>query len=276
MKIFQTTLLSIVLSTVIRGSPCGPDPERRLLERRGAILTAPTATEFQINRRFLLENNLWGRSAATNGSQSSQVTSTSGNSVTWYTKYTWIGANNSVKSFANLDLKSGMGKALVNITSIPTAWSWSYTSASSDLKANVAYDLWLSATPGTQGASTATTSFEVMVWLSQRGAARPFGTALGTVTVNGVPWLLYSGLMKTWTLFTFQATSEVTRYNSDLKPFFSTSKNHPSLEIMKEPADYLIANKGVPSSNFFVQAQAGTEPFIGSATLSTSSYSLAV
>lgn len=47
--------------------------------------------------------------------------------------------------------------ALQAITSIPAVWKWTYTSASSDLVADVSYDLWLSATAGTGGASSSST-----------------------------------------------------------------------------------------------------------------------
>jgi len=64
---------------------------------------------------------------------------------------------------ANLDLRVGLGKTLDQIGSIPTSWSWTYTSASSDLVADVSYDLWLSNVAGTGGASS-TSTFEVYVY----------------------------------------------------------------------------------------------------------------
>ena len=63
---------------------------------------------------------------------------------------------------ANLDLRSGIGKTLASINSIPTSWQWSYSSASSNLVADVSYDLWLSKTAGTTGATSAST-YEVYV-----------------------------------------------------------------------------------------------------------------
>ncbi|KAJ7812826.1 glycoside hydrolase family 12 protein [Mycena olivaceomarginata] len=177
-----------------------------LVEKRGAVLSGQFSSE--------PENNLWGESAAT--------------------------------SNANLDLKVGLGHTLGGITSIPTAWSWSYTRL-------------VRATAGTTGASASST-YEVMVWLSARGGATPAGSPVGTVSINGISWRFYKSTVKTWTIFSFFAPSEVTNYNSDLKPFFT----------------YLAQNQGVPSSQFLVQAQAGTEPFVGSATLSTSSYSISI
>ena len=88
---------------------------------------------------------------------------------------------------ANLDLRVGISKPLASIASIPTAWDWTYTSASSGLVADVSFDLWLSHTANTGGASSSST-FEMyvvklniecmiterkpifsMIWVSARG-----------------------------------------------------------------------------------------------------------
>ncbi|KAF9480880.1 glycoside hydrolase family 12 protein [Pholiota conissans] len=229
------------------------------LEKRGAVLTAQYATETEANGRFILGNNLWGLSADPSGSQSSQATAANGNSVSWRTTYAWSGAPTQVKSYANLDLRSGIGKTLASIQSIPTSWQWSYSSASSNLVADVSYDLWLSKTAGTTGATSAST-YEIMIWLSARGGATPAGSQVGTVNINGLNWKLFKGVVGSWNIFSFVAPSEMTNFNEDLKPFFN----------------YLVSSQGVPSNQFLVQAQSGTEPFVGSATLTTQSYSLAI
>ncbi|KAK7014404.1 concanavalin A-like lectin/glucanase domain-containing protein [Favolaschia claudopus] len=258
MKVFATVFLALTLGAV--ASPVPENDEREVgLAKRGAVLTAQFATESEINGRFILENNLWGQSAATSGSQSSQVTATNGNAVTWHTTYTWTGGNFQVKSYANLDLRTGLGKSISSISSIPTTWQWTYSSASSNLVADVSYDLWLSNVAGSGGASSSST-FEIMVWLSTRGGAGPAGSQIGTASVNGVTWRLFKGTVSTWTVFSFVAPNEITNFNSDLKPFLT----------------FLTQNQGVPSSQLLVQAQAGTEPFIGGATLTTNSYSISI
>ncbi|KAJ3986265.1 glycoside hydrolase family 12 protein [Lentinula detonsa] len=257
---FSTLLLASISGTLILSSPV-PDvnSENSPLVKRGAVLTAQFATESELGGRFILENNLWGEAAATSGSQSSQVTATDGDSVTWETTYTWEGGPSDVKSYANLDFREGLGQSLASITSIPTTWSWSYTSASSDLVADVSYDTWLSNDASSSGSSS-TSTFEIMIWLSSRGGAGPAGSQIGTADVNGVTWNLFQGVVETWTVFSFVAPSEITDFNSDLLPFYT----------------FLVDNHGVPGSQFLVQAQAGTEPFVGSATLSTSSYAISI
>ncbi|KAJ6485421.1 glycoside hydrolase family 12 protein [Mycena vitilis] len=255
MKFIGTAILALALA--VSAFPAAKN--HRTLAQRGVKLSGKFESKTEENGRFVLENNLWGQSAATGGSQTTQLTGASGKSVTWHTTYNWAGGKDSVKSYANMDLKEGLGKSLASITSVPTAWHWTYTSASSGLIADVSYDLWLSKTAGTLGAS-ADSSFEIMIWLSARGGATPAGTEVGTASVNGVAWKLFQGTIKTWTIFSFVAPTEITKFDADLKPFMT----------------FLTQKHGVPSSHFLVQAQAGTEPFEGSATLKTDSYSLSI
>ncbi|KAG8706191.1 hypothetical protein FRC09_002528 [Ceratobasidium sp. 395] len=100
-----------------------------------------------------------------------------------------------------------------------------------------------------------------MIWLSARGGAGPAGSQIATVTVAGKSWKLFKGTVSTWTVWSFVAASEITNWsNQDLKTFFT----------------YLSSNQGLSTSKYLTGVQAGTEPFIGSATLTTSSYSVTV
>ncbi|KAG8910049.1 hypothetical protein FRC01_006579 [Tulasnella sp. 417] len=207
---------------------------------------------------YILQNNLWGMTGYT-GYQCSQATSQSGTTVGWKTIYTWSGGPYQVKSYSNLDLQGGLKKQISTSTSIPSMWQWTYTSTSSDLVADVSYDLWLSTSSTGTGASS-TSSYEIMIWLSTRGGAGPAGSQIGTATVNGITWKLYKGLVSTWTVFSFVAPYEITSFSQDLLPFIT----------------YLTTNQGISSSQYLVQLQAGTEPFIGSATLTTTAYSAIV
>ncbi|KAF5328332.1 hypothetical protein D9619_013358 [Psilocybe cf. subviscida] len=184
------------------------------------------------------------------GWQNTQATFISGNNVQWFTIYDWAGAPQNVKSYANLDLRVGLGKKLSAIGSIPVTWSYKYSAVSSNLVADVSYDMWLSKAAGTTGASSSST-FEV---------AQPAGSKIGTASVNGLDWELWKGPVSTWTCISFVAPHEITNFKSDLKPFFN----------------YLVQHQGIPSSQFLVQAQAGTEPFVGSATLTTTSYTMSI
>ncbi|KAF5318118.1 hypothetical protein D9619_012247 [Psilocybe cf. subviscida] len=250
------SLVSLLLAATLAAA----GPVTQELSKRYTLLTGQYQSESEANGRFVLENNLWGMSAANSGGwQNTQATYINGNNVQWYTIYNWAGGQYNVKSYANLDLKAGLGKTISSIGSIPVTWSWTYTAASSNLVADVSYDLWLSKSAGTTGATSSST-FEVMIWLSSRGGAQPAGSKVGTANVNGLNWTLWKGPVSSWTCISFVAPYEITNFNSDLKPFFN----------------YLVSNQGIPSNQYLVQAQAGTEPFVGSATLTTTSYAMSI
>jgi len=254
----QSIITLLTISATVFGTPVSDRGVTHNLAMRGTILTGPSDSESVANRHFLLKNNLWGKSADPSGTQNSQVTQVNGNIVTWQTSYTWGTNPKLVKSFADLDLTLGVARPLSSISSLPTSWQWSYTAASPALISDVAYDLWLSNTALSTGASSDST-YEIMIWLSARGGAYPAGTKIGTANVNGVNWYLYKGTMKTWTIFTFLAPTEISDFNSDLKSFFT----------------YLTSTQNVPSSQFLVQHQAGTEVLMGNATL-TSTYAASI
>ncbi|KIM49672.1 glycoside hydrolase family 12 protein [Hebeloma cylindrosporum] len=108
--------------------------------------------------------------------------------------------------------------------------------------------------------ATSSSTFEIMIWLSARGGAGPIGYQFDSKTINGVTWGVFKGTVSNWTVFSFVASDGITSFKQDLKPFFT----------------YLINKQNVPSSHYLVQAQAGTEPFTGSATLAITSYSLSI
>ncbi|KAK4696604.1 hypothetical protein P7C70_g8349, partial [Phenoliferia sp. Uapishka_3] len=187
-----------------------------------SILSAQYATEAE-GSNYTLSNNLWGQyssSGAAYGSQSTEAKSLSGGVVGWETTYSWAGASNQVKSYANIGLKTGetlnqtssngsnadefhrapgLGVALSSIKSIPTTWKWTYTKADSDLVADVSYDLWLSK-DASCGQAVSCSTVEIMVWLSTRGGAGPAGTYSKTVTVGAASYKLYIGTVQTWSI----------------------------------------------------------------------------
>ncbi|EKM77414.1 hypothetical protein AGABI1DRAFT_115318 [Agaricus bisporus var. burnettii JB137-S8] len=209
---------------------------------------------------YTLCQNLWGRTSGV-GSQSSTLVGSSGDSVSWSTNWNWQNNQNSVKSYANIIADNAMGKQLSAVTSAPTSWSWSYETKSDPIRANVAYDLWLGASPVGAPASR-NSSYEIMVWLSRQGGIQPIGgpTASG-IQLAGNTWTLWSGPNSNWQVLSFVSdTGDIPNFNADFKEFF----------------DYLVQNSGVSSQQYVQAIQAGTEPFTGSANLVTHSYSVAL
>ncbi|KAF9447744.1 glycoside hydrolase family 12 protein [Macrolepiota fuliginosa MF-IS2] len=209
---------------------------------------------------YTLCQNLWGKSSGV-GSESSTLNSASGNTVSWSTTYNWANNPNNVKSYPNVESTSAKGAQLSRISSAPTSWSWNYNSQSSGLRADVSYDIWLGTASSGNPASTAS-SYEIMIWLSGLGGIQPVGSQIQSgISLAGHTWNLWSGPNSNWKVLSFvSASGDITSFNADLKVFF----------------DYIVANQGVASSQYVQSIQAGTEPFTGNATLSTSSYSVAI
>ncbi|KAI0485696.1 family 12 glycosyl hydrolase [Xylaria cf. heliscus] len=203
---------------------------------------------------YIVYNNLWGQSSGT-GSQCTTVNSLSGNSVAWSTSWTWSGGQYNVKSYANAVVQTS-AKKISAISTMPTTWKYSYTG--SNMVANVAYDLF------TSSSASGSSEYEVMVWLAALGGAGPIsssGSPVATPTIAGVSWKLYDGWNGNMHVFSFVASSQVTSFSGDLKAFLS----------------YLTSNQGMSTSQYVTSIGAGTEPFVGSnAVLTTTAYSITV
>ncbi|OCH89178.1 glycoside hydrolase family 12 protein [Obba rivulosa] len=206
--------------------------------------------------------DLWGESGATAGSQCAHITSLSGSTIAWQTNWTWTGGSG-VKSFSNIQLDDGINQQLSAISSMPTTWEWSQ-SASGTVVADVAYDLFTSTSAGGSNVN------EIMVWLANFNAGPISATynaqgqpvpVASSVSIAGHTWNLYSGSNGANNVFSFLPTSgTVTSFSADLFDFLA----------------YLVENEGVSSSQFLTTAQAGTEATSGTATLTTSAYSLVI
>ncbi|PIL34901.1 hypothetical protein GSI_02688 [Ganoderma sinense ZZ0214-1] len=232
--------------------------------------------------KFTLCQNLWGASTGV-GSQSSTLVSASGNTVSWRTKWQWQNNQNNVKSFANVISNYAKGVQLSALKSAPTAWSWTYESQSSGIRAPTCrkspppvpisslrscwrvhrhrYDIW-TGTAQSGNPATSASSYEIMIWLSGKGGIWPVGSKVQSgISLAGHRWTLWKGPNSNWEVLSFVSEDgDITSFNADLKVFF----------------DYLVKHQGVPSSQYVQTIQAGTEPFTGSASLLTRSYSVAL
>jgi len=219
-------------------------------------LTGPT--DCQPAGSFTLCQNLWGADAGV-GSQNSTLISSNGDSVSWETVWNWANGENSVKSYANVESTTVKGIQLSALQSAPTAWSWTYKTASSGIRADVSYDIWLGAASSGAPASSAS-AYEIMIWLSGEGGIQPVGSSIqSSISLAGHTWTLWSGPNQNWNVFSFvSADGNINDFSADLKDFF----------------DFLVQSHGVSSSMFIQSVQSGTEPFTGSADLMINSYSV--
>ncbi|KAK1929440.1 putative xyloglucan-specific endo-beta-1 [Phytophthora citrophthora] len=208
--------------------------------------------------QYTVYNNLWNKNAAASGSQCTGVDKINGNTIAWHTSYTWTGgAPTEVKSFANAALIF-TPKQIKNIKSIPTTMKYSYSYSAGKFVADVSYDLFTSST------ASGSNEYEIMIWLAAYGGAGPIsstGKPIATVKIGNNSFKLYKGPNGSTTVFSFVATKTITNFSADLLKFLS----------------YLVNKQGMPSSQYLLKVEAGTEPFVGTnAKLTVSSYSAAV
>jgi xyloglucan-specific endo-beta-1,4-glucanase len=127
-----------------------------------------------------------------------------------------------VKTYTNINVNNGLNKKLSAIGSIQSSWSWSQSS-SGTLVANIAYDLFTSATSGGSNA------YEIMIWLANYNAG-PISYTWGSdgkpvpvksnVSLAGRTWNLYYGSNGANLVYSFLPTSgTVTSFSGDLNLF---------------------------------------------------------
>jgi xyloglucan-specific endo-beta-1,4-glucanase len=108
---------------------------------------------------YEVNNNLWGRDAASSGSQCTYVSGSSGNGIQWYTTWTWNGGQNNVKSYVYSGKQLTKGRAVSTVRSMQTSVSWKYDK--SNIRANVAYDIFTASDPNHVNSSG---DYEIMIW----------------------------------------------------------------------------------------------------------------
>ncbi|KAJ6595869.1 glycoside hydrolase family 12 protein [Mycena vulgaris] len=205
--------------------------------------------------------NQWGASGASSGSDCANLVSFTGTTLAWKTVWTWTGGNG-VKSFTNINVNSPLNKQLSAISSIPATWTWSQSTSS--VVADVAYDLFTSNSAGGSAVN------EIMIWLANFNAgpiSSQFNSAgqpvaiKSNISLAGHTWNLFFGSNGANNVYSFLPTSgTITSFSGDINLFLK----------------FLTANEGVSTAQFLTTAQGGTEATSGSATLSTSAFSLVI
>lgn len=108
---------------------------------------------------WYFNNNEWGAGSGS-GDQCTYVDQIDGDrGVKWHTDWTWSGGDNNVKSYPYSGREVGTPRLVSNIGSIPSVADWGYTG--SNIRANVAYDLFTAADPNHE---TSSGDYELMIW----------------------------------------------------------------------------------------------------------------
>jgi xyloglucan-specific endo-beta-1,4-glucanase len=116
-------------------------------------------------------NNLWGKDTATSGSQCTYYEGASGSGINWSSTWTWQGAENNVKSYVYAGRQVTKGNTIAKISTMPTQIDWRYNTTS-NVRANVAYDVFTAADPNHVNSSG---DYELMIWCvyAHKGVSLP-------------------------------------------------------------------------------------------------------
>src|SRR5258708_11435392 len=98
----------------------------------------------------------------------------------------------------------------------------------SGYNSDAAFDIWFNQTSTTSGQPNGT---ELMIWLNHDGSVQPFGSQVGTTTINGAQYEVWTGNQSSWKIVSYVATAPVAAVaNLNLLPFFSDAVSRGSLQ----------------------------------------------
>jgi hypothetical protein len=145
----------------------------------------------------------------------------------------------------------------IQVSALGTATSsWSTTQVASGAY-NVSYDLWTNSTPSASGQPNGS---EIMIWLASRGGVQPAGQIVGTATIGGATWNVWTTRMSSWNYIAYQRTTGTTSVSDlDLKAFIQDS----------------VSRGSTNSSWYLLDAEAGFEIWQGGQGLGSRSFSFA-
>ncbi len=242
--------------------PCTSNtPSEETCEPFGVILAG----------KYWVNNNLWGQDAGV-GQQCMRRTCLGGDDIAFETDWSWSNSPSSVKSFGSAVLgwhwgyhvqATGLPVQLSSGGSVECGFSYSVNQSGT---MNVAYDLWLHSVPdpqwGRPGVATDQPTDELMIWLYRAGGAAPIGTVQGpAVSIGGASWQVYRGAVTDngqtlWNVYSFVRTTNTSSATLDLTDFTAE----------------VVSRGWMPSSRYLTSVQAGPEVFVGTSSLTVSSF----
>ncbi|MEU7022611.1 cellulose binding domain-containing protein [Streptomyces sp. NPDC046203] len=208
-----------------------------------------------IQGRYVVQNNRWGTSAAQCISATSngfKVTQADGSVPTNGAPKSYPSVYNGCH-YTNCSPGTNLPAQVSTISSAPSSISYSYVSGA---VYDAAYDIWLDPTPRTDGVNKT----EIMIWFNKVGSIQPVGSQVGTATVGGRSWQLWSGNNGGNDVLSFVAPSAIDSWSFDVMDFVRAT-----------------VARGLAQNNWYLTSvQAGFEPWQGGAGLAVNSFSSTV
>ncbi|QKW25403.1 cellulose binding domain-containing protein [Streptomyces seoulensis] len=208
-----------------------------------------------IQGRYVVQNNRWGTDQAqcvTATDSGFRVTQADGSVPTNGAPKSYPSVYNGCH-YTNCSPGTALPARLSTISSAPTGISYSYVSGA---VYDAAYDIWLDPTPRTDGVNKT----EIMVWFNHVGSVQPVGSQVGTATVAGRQWQVWSGNNGGNDVLSFVAPSAIASWSFDVMDF----------------AREAISRGLAQSSWYLTSVQAGFEPWQNGAGLAVTSFSSSV
>ncbi|MEU1127263.1 cellulose binding domain-containing protein, partial [Streptomyces sp. NPDC005899] len=208
-----------------------------------------------IQDRYVVQNNRWG----TSEQQCIDVTS-GGFALTRADGS--VPTNGAPKSYpslfngchyTNCSPGTKLPAKVSSISSAPTSITYSYVG---NAVYDAAYDIWLDPAPKTDGVNRT----EIMIWFNRVGPIQPVGSQVGTASVAGRSWEVWTGNNGGNDVISFVAPSAITSWSFDVMDF----------------VDQTVARGMAQSSWYLTSVQAGFEPWQNGAGLAVTSFSSAV
>ncbi|MBX9421383.1 GH12 family glycosyl hydrolase domain-containing protein [Streptomyces lateritius] len=257
----------------MRASPHRPSTARAVL---GALLTAlatvaalvaaaPAAQadtlicdqygSTTIQGRYVVQNNRWGTGAAqcvTATDTGFRVTRADGAVPTDGAPKSYPSVFNGCH-YTNCSPGTALPARLSGIAGAPSSISYGFVG---DAVYNASYDIWLDPTPRTDGVNRT----EIMIWFHKVGPVQPIGSPVGSTTVGGRTWQVWTGSNGSNDVISFVAPSAVPSWSFDVMDFVRET-----------------VSRGMAQNTWYLTSvQAGFEPWQGGAGLTVNSFSSAV
>ncbi|MFE7033484.1 cellulose binding domain-containing protein [Streptomyces sp. NPDC057621] len=241
------TLITVLASlTMLLSGTAQAHADTTICEQYG------TAT---IQNRYVVQNNRWGTSAT-------QCISVSDSGFRITQADGAVPTNGAPKSYPSLfngchytrcSPGTSLPARIDTVSAAPSSISYGYVD---NATYNASYDIWLDPTPRTDGVNQT----EIMIWFNRVGPIQPIGSPVGTASVGGRTWEVWSGSNGANDVLSFVAPSAISSWSFDVMDF----------------VDQAVVRGLARSDWHLTSVQAGFEPWQGGAGLAVNSFSSTV
>ncbi|MEU3397230.1 GH12 family glycosyl hydrolase domain-containing protein [Streptomyces filamentosus] len=208
-----------------------------------------------VQGRYVVQNNRWGTGAAqcvTATDTGFRVTRADGSVPTDGPPKSYPSLFNGCH-YTRCSPGTALPARIDGIAGAPSSIAYGFVG---DAVYNASYDIWLDPAPRTDGVNRT----EIMIWFHRTGPVQPIGSPVGTATVGGRSWQVWTGGNGTNDVISFVAPSALAEWSFDVMDFVRET----------------VARGMARNDWYLTSVQAGFEPWQNGAGLSVNSFSSTV